>query len=149
LPATACDDLFDARLARQNGPRERVQKGRVGHRGKRRSAPTNLTLREPVCVLAQGRSRDEISVLHDPPGQPRRGQTEPRDPIGPGLKRSAADDDSSRAVARYSLAVQLGQANHSYEVRDRTVQDSIATFIARRGDKKIAIGYSYERPRSN
>ena len=34
----------------------------------RRNAPTSLTLRDHVCVVAQWRSRDEILALHVPLG---------------------------------------------------------------------------------
>ena len=51
--APAGDDLFNGRLAGKKGSRQDAQKGWIRHRRRRRNAPTSLTLREHVCVVAQ------------------------------------------------------------------------------------------------
>ena len=48
----------------------RARSGMVNGGG---NAPTSPTLRELFCAAAQSGSRDEILVLHDAPGYPRRG----------------------------------------------------------------------------
>jgi hypothetical protein len=60
--SAASDDLFDGWFAYKKRSGEDVQKRRIGHGV---NAPTSLTLREQFCVIAQCRSRDEISVIHD------------------------------------------------------------------------------------
>jgi len=57
--SAASDNRFDGQFAREKRPCQRVQERPIRHRSERRRAPTILSRREQICVLAQRRSRDE------------------------------------------------------------------------------------------
>ena len=66
--AGAGNHLLDSGFTGEKGSGQCTDKRPVRHGRRRRNAPTSLTLREPFCAWRSRRSRDEISVLHDPLG---------------------------------------------------------------------------------
>lgn len=64
----ACNDLFGGEFASEEGRGKHPRKRGIWHSVRRQNAPTSLTLREQVCAIAQGSSRDEIPLIHVPLG---------------------------------------------------------------------------------
>ena len=74
----ASNDLLDRRFGSKKAAGEHSYKEWIGHGRQRQSTPTSHTLREPICAVAQGRSRDGFPALHVSLGYPQRGQNRTR-----------------------------------------------------------------------
>ena len=77
---SACtfNDLFNGRVARENGAGQCIHKRRIGRFAEQRNAPTSLTLREQICAARSDALAMDAQVFTIPWGNPREADVVPK-----------------------------------------------------------------------